>query len=89
MITKQFCGSLFVKTEDFKVLFSVKSAYEVHVDMLDRDSVRGRGADSENCDFRNTLFGKNPDSPPKVHHFVWCFPQGVEWSWSAGHPLLS
>jgi hypothetical protein len=76
--------SRFPSTSDSKVLFPVKSAYDVHVNMLDRDSVRGRGADSENRDFRNTLFGKNTDSPPKVHHFVWCFAQGLEWSWSAG-----
>jgi hypothetical protein len=57
---------------DTKGLFSVKSAYKVHVDMK-RTMTRQEGQGSEGVPIKQQVFKKlwNIQCPPKVHHFLW------------------
>lgn len=60
---------------DNKGLFSVKSAYKVHIDMLKREAVRQVGQRSVNDDQLLAMFSAlwKIRCPPKVHHFLWRF----------------
>ena len=68
------------QTEDFiawhfdnRGLFSVKSAYKVHVDMLRREGVAQVGQGSVSNSVQDEVFKKlwTVQCPPKVHHFLW------------------
>jgi hypothetical protein len=58
---------------DSKGLFSVKSAYKVHVDMMKRSCISQEGQMSEGVTVKNEVFKKiwQVQCPPKVHHFLW------------------
>jgi hypothetical protein len=67
-------------TEDFiawhfdcKGIFSVKSAYKIHVEMERRASVRQEGQGSETTTLKTEVFARpwKVQCPPKVHHFMW------------------
>lgn len=57
------------------VMFSIKSACKVHVNMKQRESIRESGGDSANCESRSSLFRSiwKLQCPPKVQHFMWRF----------------
>lgn len=70
------------QTEDFvawhfdsKGVFSVKSAYKIHVQMLKNEASRQQGDSSENSDTNPALFRAlwKVHCPPRVHHFLWRF----------------
>lgn len=58
---------------DNKGLFSVKSAYKVHVNMLRREAHRQSGQGSTSDDHMAKMFAAlwKTTCPPKVHHFLW------------------
>jgi hypothetical protein len=60
---------------DSKGIFSVKSAYKIHVDMERRASVTQVGQGSTNESLKTEVFHKlwKVQCPPKVHHFLWRF----------------
>ena len=60
---------------DSKGLFSVKSAYRVHVDILFCHSNTQRGESTENSVWRKNVWRAlwNVHCPAKVQHFLWRF----------------
>jgi hypothetical protein len=60
---------------DSKGLFSVTSAYRVHVDMLLRQSNVQRGENSSGSAWREKVWQAiwSVNCPAKVHHFLWRF----------------
>lgn len=58
---------------DNKGIFSVKSAYEVHKNMLKREANRQSGQGSISDDHKTKMFTDlwKVVYPPKVHHFLW------------------
>lgn len=58
---------------DSKGLFSVKSAYKTHVQMLKREAGGQVGQSSETNDQSSAMFTSlwKLKCPPKVHHFLW------------------
>jgi hypothetical protein len=58
---------------DSRGIFSVKSAYKVHVEMLKRSQISQVGQGSEATSVRTEVFKKiwQVQCPPKVHHFLW------------------
>jgi hypothetical protein len=58
---------------DSKGLFSVKSAYKVHVQMMKRNSTQQEGQGSEGESLKHQVFKKlwEVQCPPKVKHFLW------------------
>jgi hypothetical protein len=67
---------------DTKVIFSVKSAYKVHVEMEKRACVKQEGQGSEYVPVKQQVFKKlwQVSCPPKVHHFLWRLAHNI-------HPL--
>lgn len=70
------------QTEDFvawhfdsKGVFSVKSAYKIHVQMLKNEASRQQGHSSANVEQNSELFRAlwKVHCPPRVHHFLWRF----------------
>jgi hypothetical protein len=60
---------------DARGVFSVKSAYKVHVDMDRRESVIQVGQGSAHESIQQEVFWKiwKVQCPPKIHHFLWRF----------------
>jgi hypothetical protein len=58
---------------DPKGIFSVKSAYKVHVESEKQASVAQAGSGSNYIPLKKEVFKKlwKIQCPPKVHHFLW------------------
>lgn len=60
---------------DSKGIFSVKSAYKVHAEMLKMEVSRQGGQSSVSDNRHSEIFSAlwNIKCPPRVHHFLWRF----------------